>query len=469
MTKQRRIIVNDDSQPQFDETTRRAFLSARFKPAVGTQVDTYVFYVGDGWHPHRGRKIAEGIGDPNQVIIEAAREAGMEIFASLRMNDIHCAWDGSASPLKQEGPDLLIGEAYAFEQYPYLLEGEKHEPLGGYPTTSVLRAFWAAYDYAEPEVRAHRLERIEEVCRQYDFDGFELDYFRHPLFFKLGEEEENLDTMTEFVRQVRRLLHEIGRERGKPYLLTARVPDNPAMALRTGLDVEQWLKEGLLDILVVGGGGMSYAGRLKEFIDIAHRYGVPAYPCINHFQDPIKMYSYASNFWALGADGVYIFNYFGVPEGSEKHQCLNQMGDPDTLLGLDKQYVPDNGASIFYCGHVNPPPQFPVRLIDGTPIELVVGDDVQKGTEDAILEEMRLKVKVGNMDESEGITIKINGISVPRENIERVNGETFEAVVTAPPVHQGINHIVVLPGLNSIGRLSSTVTWLELSVRYKHD
>ena len=279
MTQQRRLIVNDDAHAQYARVNPRAsegveaFLSTRLTSAASTEVDTYIWRVRQGPVPGWGRDgtaTPEAIGDANQVMIDGARQAGMEIFGSLRMNDIHDALYGVVNPLKLSRPDLLIGEDYAFEeQYPHLLEGETHQVLGGYPESAVLRAFWSAFDYAEPEVRQYRLDFIEKICRQYDFDGYELDYFRHPLFFKLGEEEENVETMTEFVRQVRQLLNQIGRQRGRPYVLAIRVPDTPEMALRTGLDVEQWLKEGLLDMLVVGGGYMPYAGRHAGADDLA--------------------------------------------------------------------------------------------------------------------------------------------------------------------------------------------------------
>ena len=454
----RRLIVNDDGDAQYPKFNARAaegaegFLAARFSTAVGTKVGTYFFCVGNGETPPWGLETPEAVGDANQVMIDAARTAGMDIFASLRLNDIHDAWAPELTyPLKAQRPDLLIGTAAG-------------KP---YPEDALLRAFWSAFDYAQQEVREHRYEFITRIASRYDFDGFELDFFRHPLFFRLGEEEQNLDTMTEFVRQVRRLLNEIGRKRGRPYELAIRVPDSPDMARRTGLDVEEWLKEGLMDMLVIGGGYMPYAPRLRRFIDMAHGYGIPAYPCINHFQDPIKMRSYASNFWALGADGVYVFNFGGVGHGSEKKDCLNQMHDPDTLWGLDKQYLPDNGCSIFYTGYANPPPQFPVRLIAGTAVELVVGDDVRKAGPDGIQAQMRLRVKVANMNVNEGIVVRINGVSVPAQSIERPDAAYFEIVLTAPPVRRGINEVVVLPGRNSSGRLSSTVTGLELSVTYE--
>ena len=220
-SRQRRLMVNDDGDAQYPQVNPRAaegaegFLAARFNTAVDTKVDTYVFCVGNGETPPWGLETPAAIGDANQVMIDAARGAGMDIFASLRMNDIHDAWAAQLTyPLKVQRPDLLIGEQHWPDGYPHLLEGEASQARGGYPESAVLRAFWSALDYAEPEVRQHRLEFIEELCRSYDFDGLELDYFRHPLFFKFGEEEANLDTMTEFVRQVRQLLNQIGRERG---------------------------------------------------------------------------------------------------------------------------------------------------------------------------------------------------------------------------------------------------------------
>ena len=150
-----------------------------------------------------------------------------------------------------ERPDLLLGATKDHAQ------------------DAVMRAFWSGFDYAKEEVRRHFLEFIRTYCRQYDYDGLELDYFRHPLFFKLGEAQQNLDTMTAFVRKVRRILREIGQERGRPYLLAIRVPDTPAMARRTGLDVEQWMKEGLLDLLIVGGGYMPLCRPFR----VIHRSG----------------------------------------------------------------------------------------------------------------------------------------------------------------------------------------------------
>ncbi len=495
MSNQRRIIYNDDGDAQYPNVNPRAtegirgFLSDRFLPTVGTQVDTYFWCIGNGEEPAWGLEVPEAIGDANQVMVEAAHEAGMEIFASLRMNDIHDAWAAKLTyPLKVERPDLLIGKQYWPDGYPHLLADEKPQARGGYPTTATLRAFWSAFDYAKQDVRDHRYEYITKIAGEYDFDGFELDYFRHPLFFKLGEEEENLDTMTGFIRRVRQGLNQIGKERGRPYLLAVRVPPSPGQALRSGLDVETWLAQGLIDMLIPNPGYQPYTTNYKDFIDMGHHYGVPVYPCINcsgivlrstgtQERSAEKLRSVTSNFWALGGDGVYLFNFFvawasNVPGGdewdkAEGHSWLNEIGSPATLQGLDKLYRPDTGATSFYIGYGNAPGPFPIRLVDGTTIPLAVGDDVEAATQAGTIDEMRLRVNVSNVDESEGVVIKINGTSVPTENIEHPEAGYFEALLTAPPLQQGINEIVILPGRGSIGRLSSTVTGLELAVRYK--
>ena len=476
--RQRRIIVNDDGEadPIAKGRTVEAYLAQRFQDAVDSQVDAYFICVGstdrgpatgkkprlqdtqNRWFP--AMKAPPEIDRMTRAYLQAAKKNGMEIFASIRMNDIHDAWMPRLTyPLKMARPDLLLGNTKDHAQ------------------DAVMRAFWSGFDYAKEEVRRHFLEFIRTYCRQYDYDGLELDYFRHPLFFKLGEAQQNLDTMTAFVRKVRRILREIGQERGRPYLLAIRVPDTPAMARRTGLDVEQWMKEGLLDLLIVGGGYMPYAGRLESFIDLAHRYGLPAYPCINHFREPLAMRSLASNFWTLGADGIYLFNYFGVRSGmqggrlrpevtdsAERLKVLSQIGDPASIRGLDKRFVADNGASIFYCGFTNPRGQFPVRLVEARPIKLVVGDDV--GGADRPPSELLLKIGVADVAAGEGIAVEVNGAPVPPASLERTGETSFTARLQQEPLKRGLNTIAVLPGPNSTGRLSSRVTGLELQVSY---
>jgi hypothetical protein len=473
-TKRRRIIYNDDADAQYPKFNAaategvEAFLAARFAPTVGTQVDTYFWCIGNGEDPPWGKKTPERIGDANQVMIDAARGAGMEIFASLRMNDIHDSWAEKLTyPLKAERPDLLIGR-------------KSDQP---YPKDSILSYFWSALDYAKQEVRDQKYAYIMDIAEKYDFDGFELDFFRHPLFFKPGEQHENLPVMTGFVHRVREGLSRIADKRGRPYLLAVRVPASEDQALRTGLDVRTWLADGLIDILIPNPAYQAFTANYKEFIDLGRHHGVPVYPCINcsslnleytGSQDGAanRLRSVTSNFWALGADGVYVFNFF-VPGDSDKenkwdgdaaHQWLNEIGSPETLRGLDKRYKVDHGTrTVEYLGFADAPDPFPVRLIDGTPIDLVIGDDLSK-TEN--IESMNLRIFVGEVKESEGIQVFINGKPLPPESIERKDVDVFSAAVSSP-IKRGVNSIVVLPGPGSLARFASRVNHVELIVDYE--
>ena len=492
-TKQRRIIVNDDGEVGMGKdvlgmhkgtiiNTVEDFLAERFDDCLNTQVDSYFLNINgtDRGPVHDGHVLNQPQstmaqffywGERGQIhpdtdkmtraLIDRAHENGMEVFASIRMNDIHDSWKPKLSyPLKLQRPDLLLGEKHGANIH---------------PEDSMMYYFWSALNYAKPEVREHFREFIVGYCREYDYDGVELDFFRHPHFFRPGEVEQNIDTMTELVRQIRKDLNEIGSQRGKDYLLTARPLDTPSMSIRSGLDVESWLKEGLLDMLMVGGGYLPYASRLKEFIDMAHSYGIPAYPAINHLDSPIEAASKASNFWALGADGVYVFNYSSdnwKPTGETDNfkgafsKVPHQLGSPDTLLGVDKEYLPDNGLQLPYCGHNILPERFPVAIVYGIPIELVVGDDIHKAATMGILKDIQLAISVENLETQEEITVKINGNKIPAPDIKRTNDQQFDATVQPSFLRRGINEIVIVPGPHSIGRISSVVTGFTLAVNY---
>ncbi len=87
----------------------------------------------------------------------------------------------------------------------------------------------------------------EEVCRNYDISGVELDFFRHPVFFKRAAmtgtpcNAEESALMTQLMRRIRIMTEEVAQLRGKPILLAVRVPDSTEYAKACGLDVETWL------------------------------------------------------------------------------------------------------------------------------------------------------------------------------------------------------------------------------------
>ena len=110
-------------------------------------------------------------------------------------------------------------------------------------------------DHADPEVRQRRLETIEEACQRYGLDGIGLNYYVPPIAFsaEVGRPTDapnNPPALNRFFREVRALLDRLGEDRGQRLGLPARVHPDEAANSAAGLEVRQWLSEGLVDLVV---------------------------------------------------------------------------------------------------------------------------------------------------------------------------------------------------------------------------
>src|SRR5687768_3816620 len=239
--RQRRVIFNNDgNEPVYlcKTTSPEELLSYRTTPLAGSHVDA-IFYctwssgfgvfthdtkVGQVFSTREGlfsrnlapELIAAGT-DPLRVMTEFGRKNSIEVFWSFRLNDTH---DGStadygpimfrANRLKQEHPEWLIGS----------------------PTQKPKHGAWSAVDFTRPEIRDLAFKYVEEVCRNYEVDGVEIDFFRHPVFFKRpaqsGTEcnDEERGIMTDLIRRIRVMTEQEGMRRGRPILVAIRVPDS---------------------------------------------------------------------------------------------------------------------------------------------------------------------------------------------------------------------------------------------------
>ena len=351
----RRVIFNNDgNEPVYlcKTTSPEELLSYRTTPLAGTHVDA-IFYctwssgfglfthatkVGEVFSTREGlfeRNLAPDLiaagTDPLRVMTEFGRKRGIEVFWSFRLNDTH---DGStaaygpimfrANRLKREHPEWLIGS----------------------PTQKPKHGAWSAVDFTRAEIRDLAFRYVEEVCRNYEVDGVEIDFIRHPVFFKRAAQnggecnDEERGLMTDLLRRIRAMTETEGLRRGRPILVAVRVPDSVEYCRAIGLDLRRWLGEGMLDLLITGG-----YFRLNEVaysVALAREYGVKVYPSLDEsrVRDPearkLRATTAAYRARALeaasaGVDGVYLFNAFNPLD-----PIWRELGSPAQLASADR-------------------------------------------------------------------------------------------------------------------------------------
>ena len=273
--------------------------------------------------PFLRRLIDEGR-DPPKVIVREARKRGLDVFYSFRINDVHDDFLPDEFPtFKEQHPEWMLGEGY-----PYGIK--------------------TGLNFAIPEVRQLKLAVIQEIVRKYDFDGLEIDFLRSAPYFVPGDEPQYAHVLTDLLREVRRTLRQRGQERGRPIALAVRVDENLDACRLDGFDVATWIRDGLVDIVILGSGAIDI--EIEGFKMLAEGTGVLVYPCLYGWPSkyvplPAELArGLASNYWYQGADGIYLFNWF--PHEANKSYLiplLSEISSPATLRGKPLMFAADRG------------------------------------------------------------------------------------------------------------------------------
>ncbi len=434
--RKRRVIFNNDGDDVVafsDAPTAAALLKVRTAALAGSQVDA-IFYCSTqsfGMSLHntkvgqvQTRKvgiyaknivpdlIAQGT-DALKIMVDFGHRHGMEVFYSMRMNDTHDA-------------NLKVPE-----MWPQFKEDHRGL-LFGTPEKRPKYGAWSGVDYARPEAREQQFRTIREVCQNYDVDGIELDFFRHPILFKSHAwnrpvSEQERDMMTGLLRRVRTMTEEVSMRRGRPILIAVRVPDSVGYCKAIGLDLTRWLEEDLVDLLIAG--GYFRLSPWEETVALGRTYGVPVYPSLDEsrvrkdtrkVRNSIEAYrGRAMNCFSAGAAGIYLFNLFNP---TTPH--WRELGDPQRLERLDKIYfVAVRGAararSFLADGErfATAPtltPERPAALIAQQPYKtaIAVGENVLWGKQQGITAKITLSIEIEGLTGPADISVTLNGTAV---------------------------------------------------------
>jgi hypothetical protein len=282
------------------------------------------------------RLAAEGI-DTLEVAARACHDAGLQCYATMRMNGDY------AASAKDDSNARMFNSDFWRAHPEWRVRGPKGEDR-------------TKLSYAFAEVRAFKRAILREAVAR-DIDGIHLDFLRHPPFFgyeeplvqafqeKYGVDPRPLpvtdprwaplraEIMTGFLRDVRALLDEAGKKKGRHLGLSARIDWREHTAL--GCDAATWLRENLLDYLAVAQHSLGgYEFDLAPFVALARGHGCAVLfgeEAILSGHDPtaaedkavaegkiaapqrdhLTLAQYrerATRWYAAGADGLHLFN-----------------------------------------------------------------------------------------------------------------------------------------------------------------
>ncbi len=169
-------------------------------------------------------------GDYVKVFVDRCRLRGQAPFISFRLNDAHNleyrdkprpSHVQSLTKFYMDHPEYWIG--------PDIRDWYQH-----------------VQNWAYPEVRDFKFAYIQELCENYDLDGFELDFMRHCAYFNTKQTplEERIEIMSGFVGRVRKLLDRTAKP-GQHRWLSARVPCYMETHGPLGIDLSSMTAAGL--------------------------------------------------------------------------------------------------------------------------------------------------------------------------------------------------------------------------------
>ncbi|MEO6136543.1 MAG: hypothetical protein ABIP35_15395 [Ginsengibacter sp.] len=404
-----------------------------------------------------------------EATLKRAKEKKLEAFISYRMNDLHFSDTATKCPIEYSVFWMAHPEYWTNDT-----------TLNGWNASRAL-------DFAHKEVREHKLNVIREQLGKYGalIDGYELDFMRFIVYFKENEAQGNAHLMTELMQSVKQITDSIGKVYNKKILLTARVPATLTNCREKGLDVKEWVKQGLVDFLTMG----------------IHWLGEPAMPVADFKKDldsdipvyatmddggymPREVYSHgmfrgmASHALRQGASGLNLFNYFFttyneagqklIPEAGTvvcrtiAPELLNELGSLETLRRRNKVYALSDGATHY---NLTPNSPLPLDIRKNNEADIFIGDDVATDKP----EEVILFIRTNTAD---SFSVSINGHALLQTNAEypkrydKLRGITDIQKVTAfivpiNDVTQGKNHLSFSTAASAV-----IVQRIELALKY---
>ena len=364
------------------------------------------------WRAARNAKLMIDSGsDPLMLVCEQAQRRGFQFLPSLLLNMVH-------TPHERVTNCRIADFTTAHPEW--RVSDEPEFPEAQYDNPNRL-------SFAVPEVRQDRLAVITELVADYPGDGIELNMQDYAPFIGRGEIAEHTETMTAWMREIRRVCDDAAAAQDRAKRLVIRIgaslPGNKAM----GMEVETWIEEGIVDAVIamqVAGGFENDTSGLRAVVAAAEETevrvlaGMEAANSAELSRSVVR--AAAGNAYAAGAGGVFFHTYYPMPwrypYDDEAAGRLRFMGHPDLLGELDKTYrlgTPLHPTSAPAYGLVE---QLPAELQHGhraREFTLEVSDDVAGRSKAGELWRCELRVLLQHLTYEDEIRLTWNGTEIP--------------------------------------------------------
>ena len=420
--------------------------------------------------------------DPQAEAIKRGRELGMDVYASIRMNDNH--FNGlqideipnskniSLTKMRRDHPEWMLGE-------------KTHD------------WFAVSWNMEVPEIREYRFNHVKEVCTLWDWDGVELDWQRHNFHLPNDDAYRLRYVLTDLQRAIRQMTNEIAKKRGRPFYLAARVSGTLEMSRHIGYDIPTWVNEGLVDILIPSGGsGTDPLMDIEEYVELCNGTDIDVYGAIygstpGHCPGPededtknrMLTRGIANNIFEKGAVGTYCFNWHSDKE--YRRELLNQIGSTETLKSTDKIYAATHrtirNTGPWRKAEVNDRIYGPVPVAlkktltgDGPTISLDIPDDLLS----AKPKNIELRIRFDQWVKEDRINIYLDQKIIEPDQIEYTDHDSKRGASVSPNVWmrfdltntgfvKGTHEVkIVLVERTEMVTSDIIVTDVELVVRY---
>ena len=408
---------------------------------LGTPIEALMFTMGDGRTVLHDTKVGELWGDhikkwPHLIFRRAYQNAKALIAAGHDPLRVVC--DRAKAKGMLIYPVLLVqqgtgkrGEDTRTSEFRL---NNRHLEIGAGGGVDPNFPGFKGLDFKHKEVRDERFALIEETVNRYPVDGFELQLNYMPYYFRPDEVDSGRQIMTAWIKRIYQAVKDSGASRE----LAIRIPSSVEGCYSIGLDVREWIQQGIVDVLIAQNySGPELVDQMADFrplVALAKGSECRVHAAIHSHIDSdrlseatIKMVrAAASNYWDQGVDGLYLAHWFSNwPYDKSFYEKLRELPYPEVMAPKDKTYFVTTATSRYPKPPLEPglSMQLPADLKVNRPakVELVVSDNLPRWSRVDRIHEVLLRIRVVNTTELDRFSFRLNGKALPETLLRTIN------------------------------------------------